>query len=629
MTTTRTAGKRTLAPRRPIPGWLLPILWLVVTGVVMAFPFIGINNYVIRLTLLVALSAMLVSGLNLSLGWAGELNMGLPAMYAAAAYFAAWFGTNILNDLLLNMLLGLAAAVVVGLLAGAPGLRLGGWMLAVCTFLLVELVPVTLQVIPTGILGGQSGFIGIPRAQIFGIEVPNVWFFVMTIAVCSLWFIVYRNAVKSPFGNSLLVLQHGSVLAPSLGLSRYRLKLATYAFAAIPVGIAGALFAYNDRFISPGSFGITLIMYTLVASIVAGRRSIYAIFIGVIFVQFIQTFSSTFGEWGDVAFGAFLLIGGLAFGSGLAGLAARIARRLRLRTAEQAKSYAPEGEGLEIPPLAGRDLRLEAVGKTFGGAQAVKEVSLTAKAGQITALIGPNGSGKTTTLNLISGLLKPTTGRVLLGDEDLTPQSAVQVARLGVARTFQTPAVPIELSVLDAVASSRIQAHHVSLLSTILRTPRYRRIVRENREAAARWLEILGLGSAAAEPAASMALGTRRMIELARALSSDPSVILLDEVASGLDRDEVSELATVLRRVRDAGAAVILVEHNFSLVQSLADHVVVLADGAVLTDGPPKLVAEHPEVLQRFLGSGAAVSGTTIGTQSPVATAVEKEGDPR
>ncbi|BCB83749.1 branched-chain amino acid ABC transporter ATP-binding protein/permease [Phytohabitans suffuscus] len=587
--------------------WLLPAGWLLVTAVVANQPSLGLDAFWTRQIVLVCLSALLVSGLNLSLGWAGELNMGLPAMYAVGAYLTAYLSSKVFNDLAVCLVLSAVAAIVVGLLAGVPGLRLGGWMLAVCTFLLVGLIPVTLQVIPTSILGGQSGFVGIPRPRLFGHPLREEAFYAVVVVVTALWFALYRNAVKSPFGDSLLVLQHGPVLAPSLGLSRYRLKLTTYALASVPIGVAGSLFAYNDRFVAPESLGLHLILLTLVALIIAGRRSIYAIFVGVVVVQYLNNLSTEFDEWSDVAFGAFLVIGGLAFGGGIAGLARRVARRF----IPVATAHAGAGAGA-VPDLSGADLRLDAVRKTFGGVHAVADVSLLARAGQITALIGPNGSGKTTTLNLISGLQRPTAGRILLGDRDLTRLPAIQVARCGVARTFQTPAIPIELTVLDAVAAGRIQRRPISLLSTMLRSPKYRRVVRENREAAAQWLAVVGLSPVAGEPAAAMALGTRRMIELARALCADPSLLLLDEVASGLDRDEVEELATVLRKVRDAGATVILVEHNFSLVRSLADHVVVLAEGAVLTDGDPRTIAEHPEVLERFLGTGAGVSGTTL-----------------
>jgi branched-chain amino acid transport system permease protein len=197
----------------------------------------------------------------------------------------------------------------------------------------------------------------------------------------------------------------------------------------------------------------------------------------------------------------------------------------------------------------------------------------------------------------------------------------MKVARLGVARTFQTPSVPADLSVLEVIESSRIPAAKLKLGSIVFRTPKYRRSVERTRAEAVEWLELLGLDGIADQTASSMSLGTRRMIELARALSARPSLILLDEVASGLDADEVQELASVLGKVRDAGATVILVEHNFSLVQHLADHVVVLAEGSVLANGDPATVAAHPEVLERFLGTGAGISGTTIKSKTTGASA--------
>jgi branched-chain amino acid transport system permease protein len=621
---TQTLAARPLAARRPAVRSFLPLSWVALTVLVAVLPLFGLPSFWSRQILLVAVAALLVSSLNLNLGWAGELNMGLPAMYAAGAYITAYVASRFINDILLCLVLAAFVAVVVGLLAGAPGLRLGGWMLAVCSFMLVLLIPTVLQIIPSEILGGQSGFTGIPTAHMLGIKLDRNGFFITVIVVTSLWFAVYRNAVQSPFGNSLLTLQQGPVLASSLGMSRYSLKLTTYAFASLPVGIAGTLFAYTDRFIAPESLGLHLIINILVASIVAGRRSIYAVFVGVAFVQLVSTQSTRFGEFGSVAFGLFLVIGGLAFGGGVAKFGSRLVRRYHVQR-KRAPSVGGDDAGLllTIPPLIRKNLRLDSVSKTFGGVNALREVSFLARAGKITALIGPNGSGKTTTLNIINGFQKPSAGQVLLDTEDVAGLPAMHVARLGVARTFQTPAIPTDLSVLDVVASSRIVAHNVSLLSTILRLPKYRRTVAENRQAAVQWLRILGLSSVAGELAADMALGTRRMIELARALCSGASVVLLDEVASGLDHDEVQELSTVLRKVRDAGATIILVEHNFSLVQSLADHVVVLAEGKVLTDGDPRTIAEHPDVLQRFLGAGAGVSGTTV---SEDGDAIPQEG---
>lgn len=602
---------------RRLPAATFVLIWTALTALVIIVSLFGFSPFWVRQVLLVSTMALLISGLNLSLGWAGELNMGLPAMYAAGAYTTAWFSSRVFNDMLLSFVLSVAASVIVGLLAGAPGLRLGGWMLGVSTFLLVLLVPVTLQIIPVSILGGQSGFTGIPAPTILGIPLSGDAFFVVSITVVSLWFAVYRNAVRSPFGNSLRILQYSPTLAPALGLSRYRLKLTTYAFASVPVGLAGTIFAYTDRFIAPDSLGLGLILTLLVASIVAGQKSIYAVFIGAAFVQFVTTFSNRFGQWGEVVFGIFLVIGGIAFGGGIAGLTARLVQRARKERPMGEASSLKTRTLEDIPQLDGKDLRIEAVSKVFGGATAVRDATYVARAGEITALIGPNGSGKTTNLNMINGFLKPTSGEITLADTVISGRSAMRIARMGVMRTFQTPSVPSDLTVLEVVESSRIPGEQLSLFSTVFRTPKYRKSVSQIRTEATRWLERLALEHLADETASSLSLGTRRMIELARALCARPSVILLDEVASGLDTDEVVELARVLRKVRAAGATIVLVEHNFSLVQDLADHVVVLADGAVIADGDPEEIAMHPEVLERFLGTGAGISGTTLGGTEP------------
>jgi branched-chain amino acid transport system permease protein len=172
--------------------------------------------------------------------------------------------------------------------------------------------------------------------------------------------------------------------------------------------------------------------------------------------------------------------------------------------------------------------------------------------------------------------------------------------------------IPERLTVRDVVASGRNATERVGAFSTVFRLPAYRRAVREDDRAVLGILESLDLGHLAGRPAAELALGTRRLVELARALATGPALLLLDEVASGLDTAEIAELMSLLERVRAAGTTVVLVEHNFGLVRLVADHVVVLADGQVIAEGAPAEIVEHPEVLERYLGAGAGISGTTV-----------------
>jgi branched-chain amino acid transport system permease protein len=266
-------------------------------------------------------------------------------------------------------------------------------------------------------------------------------------------------------------------------------------------------------------------------------------------------------------------------------------------------------EPTALEPIPGAALSVESVSKRFGGLQALQDVSLTAEPGTVTAIIGPNGSGKTTLLNIICGFYRLDTGTIRLGAGAL-PRAAHRVARAGIARTFQTPLMPTEISVTEATQAGRYTAERASMFSAILRLPRFRRIRAADATLADRVLRIVGIARHARDEAAALPVGTRRLLEVARALVGRPRVLLLDEVASGLDEDEIDRLTVLVRAIRDAGGTVILVEHNFRLVLSLADRIHVLAQGKVIASGTPAEIESHPAVLSEYLGIRSAAVAT-------------------
>jgi branched-chain amino acid transport system permease protein len=239
-------------------------------------------------------------------------------------------------------------------------------------------------------------------------------------------------------------------------------------------------------------------------------------------------------------------------------------------------------------------------------------VTLAAQPGRVTSIIGPNGSGKTTLLNMISGFYTLSGGTIVLGGQVISGQSPHRIARRGIARTFQTPIIPKDLSVIQTVATGRYRTSYTSMPSTILRLPSFRRTTRQDRSEAERILEALGIGHLADETAVDQPLGIRRLIEVARVIIAGPSVVLFDEIASGLDDDEVEDLARVIDQLRAAGATVLLVEHNFKLVLELSDQIHVLANGRLVASGPPAEIASHPAVLQEYLGITPDVAGLGV-----------------
>jgi len=604
--------------RRPRQGWLLPAAWVVVTALFLLAPSLGLINLPwMRQIILVALLALIVSGLNLSFGFAGELSFASAAMYAAGAYATGYLAMNVVNDLALAILVSSLFGLLLGLISGIPGLRLGGWMLATSSFFLVLLVPDIVDIFRDA-LGGHQGMTGIPRAQLFGFELGDTGLYLAVIVVTSFWFILYRNLVVSRSGNALAVLRQSPILASSLGISVYGLKLKAYALAGLPAAIAGAFFAYLDGFIAPDNFGMNFTIAILAAAILGGKRSIYGVFLGAAIMQLGPMRTSLFGDFAFIAYGVLLVIVGVLLPGGIAGGIAELRSRIRGRrsTRETSRRARAAADKPSFGPLPGKRLAVTGVGKTFGGVAALTDVTFEARPGQVVALIGPNGSGKTTLLNVISGFNRADSGTVELGDEVISGRAPHRVADAGVMRTFQTPVIP-EMTVRDVVATARYRSDRVSMIETMLRLPRYRSAARRDSAAVDDALAACGLSDVADLPATSLPLGTRRVLELARALVVSPSLVLLDEVASGLDEEEVQSLADVVRAVRAAGGTVLLVEHNFSLVRALADHVVVLSQGRLVAEGAPDEIAHHPEVLHHYLGEPVSTDAVAAGDAIP------------
>ncbi|MEV4133734.1 branched-chain amino acid ABC transporter ATP-binding protein/permease [Dactylosporangium sp. NPDC049742] len=605
---------------RPLAG-----AWAVAVGLIIALPWLGASGATLRLVTLVAILALVVSGLNLTLGYAGELALAQVPIYAAGAYATGYLATAVINDLLVAMAASVLVAVLVGVVTGLPGLRLGGWTLAITSFFVVLLIPSIVNAFGDR-LGGYEGMIGIPAPAVFGIDLDGPAFYVVVIAVTALWFVIFRNIAVSRHGASLLVLKQSPILAAAVGTSPHGTKIVAYAIGAVPAGIAGCFAAYVDAYLSPLTFGLELSIIILAAGILGGPTSVYGAIIGAAIMQIGPLRVTVFDKYALVAYGVFLIIGGLLLRNGLAGVTTRLVGRLRRnrrREPATADPHEAHDTAVDLPAVDGQPLAVRGVTKRFGGNLAVDGVSFDALPGQITALVGPNGSGKTTIMNLISGYYGADAGTVTLGDRVVSGLPAHRVARRGVGRTFQTPLIPQGLTVADTIITGRLGSHPVSLLATALRLPRHWKALAEERRGSREIMRALGLDRYADLPAAELALGTRRLLELGRAIAGGSALVLLDEVASGLDEEDIQGLVRVLTKMRAAGVTVVLVEHNFSLVKAVADSIVVLAEGQVIATGTPAQIAADPTVVRTYLGAGGEITGTRV---TAGRTAGEKAG---
>lgn len=585
---------------RALPAWVFPLL---IGIIIVLLPLLGIPYSTQRQVQLTLILALVVSGLNLSLGYAGELALGQPAVYAAGAYTAGLMSKAGHTEILVQLAAGALAALVVGLITGVPGLRLGGWSLAMTSFFLVLLLPDVLAIFKD-VTGGRNGLTGIAPPTLFGQRVTDDTLFMVVALVVIVWFVVVRNVIVSRHGVAFRVLKRSPVLAASLGISVFRMKLTAYALGAVPAGLAGVLFANVDLYVSPEAFAFGFATTVLAASILGGSASIYGALVGAAILQFATNSSREFQEYSLLFTGVFLIVGGVFLTGGIAGLLRTAVARLdtRAREAGMLPAAAVSPEDTALTGFAGKRLTIDNVSKAFGGNKALKGVSLAAEPGRVTAIIGPNGSGKTTLLNMVCGFYKTDTGVISIDDHRLDSAGPDAVARAGVARTFQTPNIPEGITVLEAVVSGRYMSNRASIASAVFQLPGFRRVRQEDASEAERVLGLVGLTKYRDVEAVSLPLGMRRMLEVARSLISRPGVLLLDEVASGLDEHEVEMLSEVVRKVTAAGGTVVLVEHNFQLVLSLADTITVLAHGEVMAAGTPSEIEANPRVLNEYLG---------------------------
>lgn len=601
-------------------------VWPVILAAAVAtFPYTVGNASWTRQILLISVYGLLTIGLVPSFGYAGELQFGQIAMFAVGAYVSGALSVHAgIHDLLLLMIIGGAASAVLGLLIAAAALRLGGWALGMSSFFLVLMVPDIVNIFGS-VSGGAIGLIGIPSPSLFGLGLSSNVFFVVAVITLCLWMAFMGTLLRSRYGGVLRISRESPVLAESLGLSVPHVKIAAYTLGAVPAGIAGCLFAYVNGFVGPSSFTIEASIAVLAAVIIGGSESIYGAVFGAAILQLGPFSASSFNEYASLVYGVFLIVIALVFRRGVSGLLSDGRRRLSTVVTERRAAHANSGLQIADRPLDaaapeygnaarerallkevtrdGRPLVVSNVSKRFGGVQALNHVSLVANPGEVTGLIGTNGSGKTTLLNVVSGVIASDEGEVTLGDHLLPRARGTEVARLGVARTFQTPSIPRGMSVSSVVMSARYGIERHGVLACGLSLPGVRRSAAQEARIAMEALAAVGLKGYAGHEASSLPLGPRRLVEIARCLAAGASVCLLDEPASGLSSEELVYLAQVLRLMSQLGIAVILVEHNFQFVMEIASNVVALHLGEVLAEGPPSVIRTDANVAASYLGA--------------------------
>ena len=576
-----------------------------------AIPPLTDNIWIQNLLLLTFLLAILASGWNIMGGYAGYISLGHAAFIGVGAYTAGILASRWDVSPFIVAPLGGVTAALLALVLSLATRRTRGAAFVIVTFAMLELLGIVVSNWK-GLTGGSDGLL-MPLPT-WSVEYQNWPFYYALLTLLALSVALTAWIARSKLGLGLVAIRDDEDKAAGIGVTTPVYKAIAFMASAVLVGVAGAVYGYYVSFLDTSAmFSIALSMQVVLAALLGGRGTVWGPVLGAFLVQpLIELTNSTLGGQDAgairlILFGGLLLAVALLLPRGLLPELARARRRRVSRTgARLARAEVPAWLSSGRRAEAGDALVVHGLSKRFGGVRALDDASFSVPAGSIAALIGPNGSGKTTAFNVIDGTYGVDAGRVELLGEDITQRGRTRRAFAGLGRTYQLPRLFDSMTVLENVTVVSGSLSWAGLGRTAVSG----QVAGCGREL----LEFVGLGEYADARAGDLSYGQRKLVELAQILMLDPAVILLDEPAAGINPTLVERLAGLIRALHAAGKTFLIVEHDMQFVLSLCDPVIVLSRGAVIAGGAPDAVSADPAVLEAYLGDDFTLEADPIGS---------------
>lgn len=627
----------------------------------MLFPLFVPNPYYIHLLVVIGIYTILLFGLDIVVGYTGEISLGHAGLFGIGAYATGVMFTQASLPFWLALPGAIAVTAAFGAILAVPALRVTGPYLAMVTLAFGTIAQILINEMDF-LTNGPQG-LQVLKPVVLGHVVTAVGFYYFTLAAVLLALLVVHRTLKSYIGRTFEALRGSPVACDCMGVSVYRSKVLAFVMSAGFAGLAGGLYAFSEEYIAPSTFNFELAILFLLAVTLGGRKTRSGSVLGAAIVVLLPNLLSDielFRQLTVVIAGAVLICAAYAvlktrttlrqlatplvtlaafvvfaftlediaehrltiFGllilgvvyylpDGIMGYLRTVVKRFRPQWVQVHEVITDKGDASlvwaapEHIKTGGALLEASGIVMQFGGLKALNEVNLQIAAGRVHGLIGPNGSGKSTMMNVLTGIYMPTRGHVSFAGNAISGRTSSAIALQGVARTFQNVQLFGEMTVIENVMVGLTHSYSLTLADVVLRTARYRRQELATRSRAASLLDFVGLGELLNEEARNLPYGKQRLLEIARALALSPSLLLLDEPAAGIPPADLPELTAMIRKIREHGIAVVLIEHHMDVVMGVCDRISVLDFGQKIAEGTPAEIRTNTKVIEAYLGAEA------------------------